>query len=64
MNTLEDLLEIAASRLAVNDLYIVELEGLLVTLCENLSYSYEGLCESSPLPPELQDWWAEYQDRT
>ena len=58
MNELEDLLEIAASRLAVCDIYIVEMEGLLKTLCEDLERD-EGY-----LRPELLDWWAEYQDRT
>ena len=36
-------------------LYIAQMEGLLETLCENLTYS------SVPLPPELLDWWEGYK---
>jgi len=48
---LEDKLEIAASRLAVNDVKIAVLEGLLRTLCEGLE------AENVPIPPDLLDWW-------
>ena len=55
---LEDKLEIAASRLAVNDLYVVVLEGLLKTLCEDLE------ANECTFPPGLLDWWEGYKDRT
>ena len=58
MNELEDLLEIAASRLAVCDIYIVEMEGLLETVCEDLER------DECYLRRDLREWYAGYKDRT
>ncbi len=52
----EEQLEVAAARLLVNDLYILQMEGLLRTLCLGLEET------KVTIPPDLLDWWAGYRN--